>query len=407
MKQPLTSQKSAKLKDFFIPHLGNGHAPHMLHPKRAILYGSVFVAAKVIVFAAILLVPLQAYLLPDVLAEQERQLAQLISEVRAAQGVPTLTVNEFLETSSQLKAEDMATHAYFSHNGPDSRDFKYFLNQAGYRYSIAGENLAMGFVSPSDVVEAWVKSPLHYRNLIDSDFVEMGLGLDSGSYRGKETIFIANHFGRPLVHAAPLAVKNPAVSGVVEVLGQQYSGDAPATAMAKNNISYDKTKSRVFWRTNGKETTLSAKAYITGIVKSVIVTVNGNEMMLSPANDGNSLYAGEITLAQPLNDFFNVIIDPTIAITLPNGITSIDTIPWHDIKVVNQTPTALYMNARNFLPGVLWPLFAAERAIYILGITFFTLALLINILVEIRTQKPHVIIPTGLIIVLLVFLLSV
>jgi len=406
--------KPSRLKDFFIPHEGNGHAPHMLHPKRAVLYGGVFIATKAIVFVTILLLPLQAYMLPDVLAEQERQLNTLINELRAQKNLPALPANAQLINSSQAKADDMAQNSYFSHAGPNKHTFKYFLTQADYRYRVAGENLAMGFANAPDVLEAWEQSPLHYRNLIDSDFVEMGLGLASGSYKGKDTVFIANHFGQPLTYNprvdAPLAkaaaAEEKKTKQTVNVLGEKESAVAAPNELQKADIIYDKTQSNVYWRANGRETSLLAKAALSGgNPTDVTVTVKGYVINLQPSAAEAGVYSGSITVAEPIDDFFNVIIDPSIAITAPDGAVSIDTIPWYEIKVVNKTPTQLYLDAHTLLSSLLMPVFTAERTVYLFGIAFFAVALFLNIFIKIKIQRPRVIIPATLVIMLLAVLL--
>ena len=408
-KKKINAQPS-RLKDFFIPHTGNNHAPHILHPKRALLYGGVFIATKTIVFITILLLPLQAYMLPDVLAEQERQLDSLINDLRAQNDLPALPANTQLTTSAQFKADDMVASGYFSHTGPNDHTFKYFLKQAGYEYRVAGENLAMGFVNAQDVMLAWEQSPLHYRNLVDSDFVEMGLGIASGNYKGKDTVFIANHFGQPLTYNpridAPLikaAAKEKKTTQAVNVLGEKES----VNESQKFNITYNKTKSNVFWRSNGEETTFTAKAVISGNPAEVVVTIKGNVMALQPTEGESGMYAGVITIAEPINHFFNVVIDPSIAITTPDGAVNIDTIPWYEIKVVNKTSTQLYLDAHTLLSNLLTPIFTAERAVYIFGIVFFVIALLLNIFIKIKTQHPRIIASTTLVIALLAVLLMV
>jgi uncharacterized protein YkwD len=406
--------KQSRLKDFFIPHEGNNHAPHMLHPKRAVLYGGVFVATKAIVFVTILFLPLQAYMLPDVLAEQERQLDTLINDLRAQKDLPSLPTNAQLTTSSQLKADDMVASSYFSHTGPDDHTFKYFLNQAGYEYRVAGENLAMGFANAPDVMQAWGQSPLHYRNLIDSDFVEMGLGISSGNYKGKDTVFIANHFGQPLTYNpqvdAPLtkaAAEKITPKQTVNVLGEKETVTPAPLQPEKTEIIYDREKSSVSWRASGQQTTFIATAAISGKPVEVTVTIKGNVMPLHLAEGESGMYTGSLTVAEPIDNFFNVVIDPSIAITAPDGTVNIDTIPWYEIKIVNKTPTQLYLDAHTMLSGLLSPIFAAERAVYIFGIVFFSIALLLNIFIQIRKQHPHIIIPTSLVIILLVALLHI
>lgn len=194
------------LKQHFIPHEGNNYHPHILHTKRAVFYGATFLAMKLIVVIFAVTIPVEAFLAPDVLAQQGRQILALTNELRKEKNLPVLTEVTPLDTSSQMRADDMSAKQYFSHVGPDGHVLSYFLSKAGYAYSTAGENLAVGFSDANDVITAWEKSPTHYANLVDGDFKQIGIGLETGIFEGKPVVFVAQHFGTPL-NAPPTIVK--------------------------------------------------------------------------------------------------------------------------------------------------------------------------------------------------------
>lgn len=185
------------LKQHFIPHEGNDYHPHALHTKRAFLYGGLLIALKAFVVAFAVALPTEAFLAPDVLSAQAQRIIALTNNLRNEQGLPLLDTNGLLTTSAGLKAEDMNAKQYFSHTSPEGHKLSYFLGKAGYKYSTAGENLAVGFSDASDVVDAWMKSPKHYSNLVDTDFKQFGIGLVAGEFEGKPTVFVAQHFGSP------------------------------------------------------------------------------------------------------------------------------------------------------------------------------------------------------------------
>lgn len=165
---------------------------------------------KAIVVAFVAFLPIQAFTLPDVLAAEGQELFRLTNELRRARGIAPMARLVPLDISAEAKANDMAKQEYFSHLGPKKRNLAYFLAGAGYRYRMAGENLAVGFPDASAVVAAWSKSPTHYANLVDTDFTEFGVGLVSGMYQGQAAVYIAEHFGDPLRSATPDAVAWPA-----------------------------------------------------------------------------------------------------------------------------------------------------------------------------------------------------
>jgi uncharacterized protein YkwD len=66
----------------------------------------------------------------------------------------------------------MVTHQLFSHG----QNFAARISQAGYRWSSAGEDIAIGFETPSSVVSAWMGSSPHCRNILDPNFTAVGTG---------------------------------------------------------------------------------------------------------------------------------------------------------------------------------------------------------------------------------------
>lgn len=184
------------LHKYFVPHYGNNFHPHILHTKRAIFYASVFGAAKAILVAFVFFLPAEVYVLPDVLAEEQRQIMELTNKFRAEKLIYPLTDSGLLERSSQAKADDMSMNSYFSHTFK-SKNVGDWLESVDYNYEFAGENLAVGFSSANEILEAWKASPTHLANLIDTDFTEFGVGLAGGVYEGYPSVFVAQHFAKP------------------------------------------------------------------------------------------------------------------------------------------------------------------------------------------------------------------
>ncbi len=407
-----------KAKNFFIPHAGNNHHPHLLHTKRALFYSLFFVALKAIVFVFTVSIPLQAFMMPDVLAKQRSELLALVKQARTEQGLDDLSGNSKLYASSQAKSDDMLANSYFSHNSPDGKDLKYFLSRAGYGYKYAGENLAMGFSDAKSVVNAWIKSPLHYRNIIDPEFSETGMGITSGEYEGKETVFITQHFGLPssaiaqviekvaLMPVAKNQIEEKEAEDVVveenasvkdEVLGEKV---LPKSEPEKQNaVNYLSENSRVFWKYDGKNTTLTAKAYIEGDFKEAIVYAGNYTISLQKSEEEENLYSGSLTVAENIDTFFKPVITPSILIQ-SGGKTLTKEIEWYKVKTVEQTSVEKYQVAKNFLP-VANSLFVFSNSIYLIAALFLIAVLLLTIAIEIKKQHPHIIIQTLALLILL------
>jgi len=134
-------------------------------------------------------------------------LTALTNEERKDINLPALIQNELLNKAAQMKAEDMASRGYFAHTSPDGKTPWYWLQQVGYSYAGAGENLAVNFFESNDVSEAWMNSPTHKANIIKPNYTEIGIGVANGVYEGRHTVFVAQFFGTPIAFATPAPKK--------------------------------------------------------------------------------------------------------------------------------------------------------------------------------------------------------
>lgn len=138
-------------------------------------------------------------------------LVDLTNGERTAAALPPLAVNPLLTRAAEAKAADMAARDYFSHLDPVTGASPWrWLDEVGYAYVFAGENLAVNFTDSPDIVRAWANSPSHYANLVAAGFNEIGVGVARGRYQGRESVFVVQFFGRPaagnLFLAGPAAV---------------------------------------------------------------------------------------------------------------------------------------------------------------------------------------------------------
>jgi len=132
---------------------------------------------------------------------------------RTANGEPALELNTQLSNAAQAKANDMATRNYWSHETPDGQQPWVFITNAGYNYEAAGENLAYGFGSSAQIVDAWMHSPEHRANLLDSHYQDVGFGIASSpNYQGHgpATIVVAEY-------GEPVGIVNSAAGGATSL----------------------------------------------------------------------------------------------------------------------------------------------------------------------------------------------
>ncbi|MEV7235337.1 CAP domain-containing protein [Streptomyces sp. NPDC051020] len=109
-------------------------------------------------------------------ADTARVLA-LVNSERGKVGCSPLTVNAKLTKAAQEHSKDMADHRNMSHTGSDGSSPADRITRAGYTWSAYGENVAYGYSTPESVMNAWMTSPGHKRNILDCTYKEIGIGL--------------------------------------------------------------------------------------------------------------------------------------------------------------------------------------------------------------------------------------
>lgn len=204
---------STSLKHLFIPHQGNDYRPHFF---RELAVGSL---AIISIFLLGLSIGNSYFLHRTTLGASLRAsvLVDLANATRRQYNEPILTRNPLLDRAAQLKADDMATHGYFAHNSPQGLTPWHWFKEVGYAFTYAGENLAANFSEPGAVEDAWLNSPKHRENLLNTNFREIGMATVGGTYNNSPTVFVVQLFGTPAVQEALLSSEeNLALQTLVE-----------------------------------------------------------------------------------------------------------------------------------------------------------------------------------------------
>jgi len=207
------------LKKHFIPGPHNDHQPHFLRRK------TVFFVLKLVLIIELLFLIELLWLAPFTnffSAILSNVLVDLTNIDRQNNNLSILATNPLLEKAAELKANDMAQKEYFSHTSPDGKTPWEWLDDVGYKFKYAGENLAVNFFDSNDIEKAWMNSAGHKRNILSENFTEIGIATARGIYKGREAIFVVQYFGKPakakvVATTASLALENPfAKSSLIE-----------------------------------------------------------------------------------------------------------------------------------------------------------------------------------------------
>lgn len=128
----------------------------------------------------------------DEITAMEDEVTALTNEERREAGCGEVTTDERLRTAARAHSEDMAAHDYFDHTGRDGRSPFDRMRDAGYP-DPAGENIALGYRTPADVVAGWMDSDGHRRNILTCSHRAIGVGL---AYDGAGRPYWTQDFGR-------------------------------------------------------------------------------------------------------------------------------------------------------------------------------------------------------------------
>ena len=82
--------------------------------------------------------------------------------------------NDQLEQAALDHTEDMFTNNFLSHTGSDGSNPGTRIKRRGYNYKTYGENIARGYQTEKSVIEGWIKSPGHCRNIMNPAYKEIG-----------------------------------------------------------------------------------------------------------------------------------------------------------------------------------------------------------------------------------------
>jgi uncharacterized protein YkwD len=134
------------------------------------------------------------------LSAEEKQIIDMTNAERKKHDLPPLKINLTLCKVARDHAVNQAKQQKMDHvldgMGPFQR-----IKASGYLYEVAGENVAF---RPDDlpvkaVMEGWMKSPLHRKNILDKEFTEIGLG--GAPDKARTTYYYTQVFGTPKTQA--------------------------------------------------------------------------------------------------------------------------------------------------------------------------------------------------------------
>ena len=125
------------------------------------------------------------------LSAVEQKVLDLTNAERKKKDLPPLKADPVLCEVARAHSANMAKQGAMKHD-LDGKSPYDRIKAAGYRYAVAGENLAKGDANPDDVMEAWMDSKDHREHILSPKFDEIGIGLAAD----KREVYYTQVFGK-------------------------------------------------------------------------------------------------------------------------------------------------------------------------------------------------------------------
>lgn len=111
---------------------------------------------------------------PDVI-----ELWKLTNTERAKVGAPPLALDERLNRSAQMKADEIHATRVFEHVGKDGKRGITYMQDVGFHCIGGGENLASADTS-ANAIDDWMGSPPHQTAMLRRETQSVGFGVSKG-----------------------------------------------------------------------------------------------------------------------------------------------------------------------------------------------------------------------------------
>ena len=227
-----------RLKDTFYhlfhPQASNNHRPLVLHADSLLVLSSIVVVFGLSLGIMRGLPGTMGLVLGFSSSITPTQVIDQINQKREELNLKPLTLNPQLSQAALAKATDMFEKQYWAHYAPDGTSPWSFIKNSGYKYTVAGENLARDFFETSDMVDAWMNSETHRENIVNPKYQETGIAVVDGSLQGVDTTLVVQLFGST---TAQIAEKPTSV-------GEKITYEVATQELPAGDLSKEMDKSR-------------------------------------------------------------------------------------------------------------------------------------------------------------------
>ncbi|KAK9768863.1 hypothetical protein K7432_000197 [Basidiobolus ranarum] len=104
-----------------------------------------------------------------------QKMLTLVNQQRQQNGVKPLKLDNRLVQAAQKHTDYQARVGQMTHDEP-GRPLSTRVTETGFKWRSIGENVAQGYTSIETVMEGWMNSAGHRRNILNSQFTSFGSG---------------------------------------------------------------------------------------------------------------------------------------------------------------------------------------------------------------------------------------
>ena len=109
----------------------------------------------------------------------DQRVLELVNEERAEAGVNPLELDSRLDRAANLHNDEMVRSDIMDHQVSGEAGLGDRVTASGYNFRNVAENISVGSKDdPVDVMERWMKSPGHKKNILNPNFTRIGIGYE-------------------------------------------------------------------------------------------------------------------------------------------------------------------------------------------------------------------------------------
>ena len=156
----------------------------------------------------------------------EKLLLDATNRERAAAGLQPLQWDDALAAAAREHAQLMVQENVLSHQLPGEPSLEQRVAQAGAKYAMVAENVAIG-PNSEEIHDGWMHSPGHRRNILNANLTAIGIAVT----RGTNGLFAVQDFSRQVANLSLAEQEEKAASllRATELLAVDVNGDARKT----------------------------------------------------------------------------------------------------------------------------------------------------------------------------------